>query len=547
LSLSSEEPLVDGIVRWWQARIDDRIVRPGTRLPSIRGFAADKRVSRHTVVEAYERLTELGYVEARRGSGFYVRARAAPAPAPRSSRAAPAPDSRIDVAWLLRSMFRDLPHDRMPGGGLFPPDWLDSALIAQSARGVTRTAKRSWLAYGTPQGYLPLRQQLSLKLSALEIPAEPEQIVTTAGVTHAIDLVARHFLRPGDAVFVDDPAWFVMFARFAMLGARVIGVPRRADGPDLEALRGLLVAHRPKVFVLSSVLHNPTGTSMTAANAYAVLQLAEEHGVTLVEDDIYGDLSPDATPHPPARLAALRLAALDRRRRVIYVGGFSKTLAANLRVGYLVAPPELALALADQKLLGALTTPEFGERVIARVLIERRYARHCAGLRANLDAARTTVLARLRKLGAPRVRGGRAGHVPVGRSGHGHQCAGHPPVRCRLPGRARQPLLPEPAPVHLDALQRGVVAEPGDVAGAPESARVASTSAAESPSHRPIRRRADLANVRPSVPRGKLCCGDGASIDPRQRPCSYAIISRRRTLGRWPRLRVENPEEQEEP
>ena len=400
LSLSSEEPLVDGIVRWWQARIDDRIVRPGTRLPSIRGFAADKRVSRHTVVEAYERLAELGYVEARRGSGFYVRARAAPASALRPSRGAPAPDSRIDVAWLLRSMFRDLPHDRMPGGGLFPPDWLDSALIARSARGVTRTAKRSWLAYGTPQGYLPLRQQLSLKLSALEIPAEPEQIVTTAGVTHAIDLVARHFLRPGDAVFVDDPAWFVMFARFAMLGARVIGVPRRADGPDLEALRGLLVAHRPKVFVLSSVLHNPTGTSMTAANAYAVLQLAEEHGVTLVEDDIYGDLSPDATPHPPARLAALRLAALDRRRRVIYVGGFSKTLAANLRVGYLVAPPELAPALADQKLLGALTTPEFGERVIARVLVERRYARHCAGLRANLDAARTTVLARLRKLGA---------------------------------------------------------------------------------------------------------------------------------------------------
>ena len=64
VSLSSEEPLVDGIVRWWQARIDDRIVRPGTRLPSIRGFAADKRVSRHTVVEAYERLAELGYVEA---------------------------------------------------------------------------------------------------------------------------------------------------------------------------------------------------------------------------------------------------------------------------------------------------------------------------------------------------------------------------------------------------------------------------------------------------------------------------------------------------
>jgi len=395
VSLSREEPLVDGIVRWWQARIDDRIVRPGTRLPSIRRFARDKHVSRHTVVEAYDRLVDQGLVEARRGSGFYVRTRAVPAA--RAARAATAPPSRIDVAWLLRSMFRDLPHDRMPGGGLLPPDWLDSALVAQSARSVTRAARRTWLTYGAPQGYLPLRQQLALKLSALEIPAESEQIVTTAGVTHAIDLLGRQFLKPGDAVLVDDPAWFVMFARFAMLGARVVGVPRRADGPDLDALRGLLAAHRPKLFVLSSVLHNPTGTSMTAANAYAVLQLAEEHGVTLVEDDIYGDLSPDPAP---GRATVVRLAALDRRRRVIYVGGFSKTLAANLRVGYLVAPPELTQPLTDQKLLGALTTPEFGERVIARVLGERRYQRHCVQLRAHLDTARPAVLARLRKLGA---------------------------------------------------------------------------------------------------------------------------------------------------
>ncbi len=398
VSLSSESPLADGIVDWWKARIDDRIVRPGTRLPSIRRFAADQRVSRHTVVEAYDRLVDLGYVEARRGSGFYVRARALPAP--RTARRAAAPASRIDVAWLLRSMFRDVPHDRMPGGGLLPPDWLDSALIAESARAVARGAKRAWLGYGTPQGYLPLRQQLSVKLSALEIPADPEQIVTTAGVTHAIDLVARHVLKPDDTVFVDDPAWFVMFARFAMLGARVIGVPRRADGPDLESLRDLLIAHRPKLFVLSSVIHNPTGTSMTAANAYAVLQLAEEHGVTIVEDDIYGDLSPDTGPRASTRASVTRLAALDRRRRVIYVGGFSKTLAANLRVGYLVAPPDLAQALTDEKLLGALTTPEFGERVVARVLVERHYARHCAGLRANLARARQAVLGRLRKLGA---------------------------------------------------------------------------------------------------------------------------------------------------
>jgi DNA-binding transcriptional MocR family regulator len=391
LSLSSEAPLVDGIVRWWQARIDDRIVRLGTRLPSIRRFAAEQRVSRHTVVEAYERLADLGYVQARRGSGFYVQ------PRPESGvRAAPAPAStQIDIAWLLRNLFRDLPHDNMPGGGLLPPAWLDGPLVSRHARGVTLAAGTAWLGYGVPQGYLPLRHQLSLKLAELEIPAEPEQIITTAGVTQAVDLAARHFLRPGDAVFVDDPAWFVVFASFAALGARVIGVPRRADGPDLEVLRDLLAQHHPRLFVLSSVVHNPTGTSMSASTAGALLRMAQEHDFAIVEDDIYGDLGPP----PPAR-RVVRLAALDRLRRVIYVSGFSKTLAANLRVGYIAAPDGLVPALTDQKLVSGLTSPEFGERVIARVLAAREYARHCARLRARLETARAATLARLRTVGA---------------------------------------------------------------------------------------------------------------------------------------------------
>ena len=85
---------------------------------------------------------------------------------------------------------------------------------------------------------------------------------------------------------------------------------------------------------------------------------------------------------------------------MIYAGGFSKTLAANLRVGYLAAPENVVQPLTDQKLVAGLTSPEFGERVIARVLAGREYARHCARLRTRLDAAREATLARLRALGA---------------------------------------------------------------------------------------------------------------------------------------------------
>jgi DNA-binding transcriptional MocR family regulator len=390
LALSSEAPLVDGIVRWWQARIEDRIVRLGTRLPSIRRFAAEQRVSRHTVVEAYGRLAEHGYVQPRRGSGFYVQARPGSSPRPAAPPGAPA----IDIAWLLRNLFRDHPPYRMPGGGVLPPAWLDGPLVARHARGVTLAAGTVWLGYGEPQGHLPLRQQLSLRLAELEIPAEPDQLITTAGVTQGVELAARHLVRPGDAVLVDDPGWFVVFASLAALGARVVGVPRGADGPDLDALAHLLAQHRPRLYVLSPVVHNPTGTCMSARTAAGLLRLAEEHDFSIVEDDIYGDLGPP----PPG--GPLRLAARDRLRRVIYVGGFSKTLAANLRVGYLAAPEGLVQALTDQKLVAGLTSPEFGERVIARVLATRDYARHCARLRARLQAARAGALGRLRALGA---------------------------------------------------------------------------------------------------------------------------------------------------
>jgi DNA-binding transcriptional MocR family regulator len=195
-------------------------------------------------------------------------------------------------------------------------------------------------------------------------------------------------------VFVEDPAWFVMFARFAAFGARVIGVPRGVDGPDIKVLRNLLTRHQPKLFVVGSVLHNPTSTSLSAANAQQLLRLADEYGFTIVEDDIYGDLHPGRSAG-----AAVRLASLDQLKRVAYVSGFSKTLAANLRVGYIACARELAEQLANLKLLTGLTTPEVTERVVARVLSEGGYRRHLERLRSRLDAARDRTARALERMG----------------------------------------------------------------------------------------------------------------------------------------------------
>ncbi|WP_260853937.1 PLP-dependent aminotransferase family protein [Paraburkholderia sp. BCC1886] len=391
--------LVEQLVQWARRRIEERVFRPGMRMPSIRKLALDKGVSRFTVVEAYERLVAQGYLESRRGSGFYVRERLTGAASvdsytssQTSAQAAPAP-ATIDVVWLLRNMLHTSARpERSPGLGFLPARWLDGDLITNALRTLGRQSGAHMLGIGSPQGFLPLRQQLQTRLEEIEIGASPDQIVMVSGITQAIDLISRIYVKPGDAVIVGDPAWFQMFGRFASQGARLVGMPYTPDGPDLDALETLVQTWRPKMLVINSVLQNPTGTSLTAAQAFRILRLAEAYDFIVVEDDIYGDLC------PPSH-AGTRLASLDQLKRVIYLGSFSKTLAPNLRVGFVACAPEVATAVADQKMLVGMTSPELNERVLYKILTEGHYRRHVERLRARLDSVREKSVRMLEKTG----------------------------------------------------------------------------------------------------------------------------------------------------
>lgn len=434
---SAQMTLVGQLTEWARMRIDERVFRPGMRMPSIRQLAQDKGISRFTVVEAYERLVALGYLESRRGSGFFVRDRgtgpgtqgidAAP-PRPQLSR-------NIDVPWLLRNMFHRAEPRKAPGLGFLPNDWLDGELVASALRGLGRQPGGHFLASGTPEGFLPLRQQLRTRLAELEIGAEAGQIVLTSGITQALDLIARLYVQPGDAVLVGDPAWFVMFARFAAQGAHVIGIPYTGEGPDLDALERIVQAHKPRLLVLNSVLHNPTGTSLSAAKAFQLLRLAEQYDFLVVEDDIYCDLCPPGHP-------ATRLASLDQLRRVVYLGSFSKTLAANLRVGFVAANAELAQRLTDVKLLAGLATPEINERVLYKVLTEGHYRKHVERVRNRLDRARDDTRRALEKLGLTLFPGQHAGMylwADTGRDTNAIATAGHEEGYLFAPGSLFSP------------------------------------------------------------------------------------------------------------
>ena len=382
LSRHSPDTLAEQLAAFYAERIRQRTLPAGARLPSVRDGAQRHGLSPSTVVAAYDRLLATGLVEARRQRGFFVRG-AADTMGAAARQAAPARALLpISATTLIRGMFQPAGTKPMPGLGTLPADWLDLPLLAAALRKASAGdgLGECSLRYGEPAGELRLRQALAHKLADVGVTASAQQIVTTIGATQALDVITRTLLRAGDSVLVDEPGWAVEYARLAGLGLRVLPVPRGEDGPDLAVMRQMIEAHQPRLYVTVSVLHNPTGASLTLQRAHQLLQLADAHALHIVEDDTYAHL---AAPHLP------RLAALDGLQRCFYVSGFSKILAPNWRVGYLAAPLPWVERLVDTKLLSTLTTPALTERALAHCLEQGLLRRHAERVTQRLDAART--------------------------------------------------------------------------------------------------------------------------------------------------------------
>jgi DNA-binding transcriptional MocR family regulator len=396
LMKASSQSLNEQLSARFAQRIRDRLLAPGARLPSVRQCAQQQGVSPSTVVAAYDQLLAQGMVEARKNRGFFVReSRAEPAPpgVPSATKRAvggatlPAAFSPtrayapIDATALIRGMFHKVSDKPQPGMGIFPSEWLESAFLPAAVRKVTSTRVLHEFSsqYGEPKGDSGLRRMLSKKLATLSVHAAPENIITTVGATHALDIVSRTLLRAGDHVMVEDPGWAVEFARLTALGMRLLPVPRRADGPDLEVMARFCEVHQPKLYVSVSVFHNPTGYCLTPGSAHRVLQLANQHDFHIVEDDTYSHIAPEH---------ATRLCALDGLQRTIHVSGFAKILAPNWRVGFLAAHPLLIEQLLDTKLLATLTTPALLEKALALCMEQGQLRRHAERIKTRLQAAR---------------------------------------------------------------------------------------------------------------------------------------------------------------
>ncbi|WP_020180384.1 PLP-dependent aminotransferase family protein [Methylopila sp. M107] len=383
----SRRTLIECVAATIRQRIAARTLTPGARLPSVRAFAKSAGVSTSTVVEAYERLAAEGAIRSRPGSGFYVESALAPLSL---ADIGPKLDREIDPLWVSRQSLNAGATLLKPGCGWMPPAWMPEAGLRRALRTLARADADALTDYSTPLGLAPLRRLLSRRMAEHGVAAPPDQIMLTESGTQAIDLLCRFLIEPGDTVLVDDPCYFNFHALLRAHRAKVVGVAYTPSGPDIEAFGQALAEHRPRLYVTNSAIHNPTGATLSPVAAHRVLKLADQHDVTIVEDDTFADFGDPSTP---------RLAAFDGLNRVVQIGSFSKTLSASVRCGYIAALAAWIDALTDLKIATSFGSGRLAGELLLAVLKDGGYRRHMETLRARLSKAMAETAKRLDALG----------------------------------------------------------------------------------------------------------------------------------------------------
>ena len=346
----------------------------GTRLPSSRTLSAQLGVARGTVDAAYDLLAGEGAIEPRGAAGTVVSAAVAGL--------AKAPAQRALGLRRARAMAPAAPvpfQMGLPALDAFPRK-LWSGLTAKAARALTVPD----LTYPDPRGTIALREEIVAYLGlARGVVCEPDQVIVTAGYQGALSLVRQVLLRPGDAVWVEDPGHLQCRQALEVGGASLVPVPVDAEGMRVAA--GIAAAPRAKLAVVTATHQSPLGMSLSLPRRLSLLSWAEEAGAWVLEDDYDSEFRYTGPP-PPS------LKSLDRGERAIFAGSFSKTLFPALRLGYLIVPDALIETMTRAARLTTRGPPVLEQHVLAAFMGGGHFARHVKRMR-GLYASRRHALA----------------------------------------------------------------------------------------------------------------------------------------------------------
>jgi GntR family transcriptional regulator/MocR family aminotransferase len=381
------------LYRWFYDELRAAIlggrIAPGARLPATRDLAQEYRLSRATVVTAFEQLKSEGYVEGKVGAGTYV-SQVLPddlLQVARTGAGASAGPRRVEWSSYARrlKLFRGgQPRaTRAFRANLAALDAFPTTLWAQVASRRLRRASTKLLAGGEALGYRPLRQAVAEYLNASRgVKCSAEQVLIISGVQEALERAAHLLLDPGDPVWVEEPGYPGAAIVFRAVGAKVHPVPVDAEGLDLES--GQRRGGRAKLVYVTPAHQFPLGVTMSLRRRLALLEWARRSRTLILEDDYDSEYRYSGRPIPA-------LQGLDRAGVVIFAGSFNEVLFPALRLGYLVVPPAMVDGFAAGQSVSMRHAPLLDQAVLCDFITEGHFARHIRRMR-ELYAERLAVL-----------------------------------------------------------------------------------------------------------------------------------------------------------
>jgi DNA-binding transcriptional MocR family regulator len=372
---NSEVPLYEEVATKIVHMIDTGALVVGSRAPSVRSLAAQLKVSISTVISAYRLLENRGRLQARPQSGFYVRAlRRENVAEPRMSRPPQTPSDVTvgDLRLLLLTEFGQPGIIAMGASNGAVSDWSMKA-VHSLMNSISRSQPLLSAAYAPPAGMPSLRQQVARWYVRAGCALSPDDVVITGGALEAIHLCLRAVTSPGDTVALESPTYWGILQTIEMLGLKALEIPTHPrTGPSLDALEVVLGQNLVKAVVLIPTVHNPLGTIMPEENRRRLVEMIRKANVALVEDDIYADLG-----YAPARPRACRSYddADSATSNVMVCGGFSKTVAPSLRIGW-CAPGKWLKEVTRSKAWLNIAAPTLPQLALAQFMQDGGYERH---------------------------------------------------------------------------------------------------------------------------------------------------------------------------
>lgn len=354
-----------------QTRIQRGDWQAHAKLPSVRQLAEDTGMHRLTIFKAYQHLKEDGHVYARDKSGYYVQPPALQVLTNEAELGLPLFQGNLGELHRIEATYQF-------SQALITPNLLPNHYFAEYVKQVFDLYPKLLGTYATAQGDLELREMLQryfIETSQFHVHAD--EILITTGAQQAISLIAEVWIRPGDHVLIESPAYASALDVFEQKGAKLVPINIDANGYDLVQIEQAMKKYKPRFFYLNPTFHNPTGVCISAEQRKQLVDLAAQYKCLLIEDDTCYDIYFDQKPPLP-------LFAYDTEGYTIYIRSFSKYISPGLRIACIVARPEWFTPLLAAKSLADGGTPLLNQKVFLLYFTSNRLQQHIEKLRIAL-------------------------------------------------------------------------------------------------------------------------------------------------------------------